>query len=225
MTRLPLPPLSLLDVIGTGFDAMANRIVDGWADALEARFDRERQLRCIGRIRRAFLASAPGGFDLVIHRPFLGLGWWRSGSTARALTFRLDYPVSHVERAPTYPPAPFGWRWLKEEQRNAAVLLPLWLYWPARIRREWPSMLFPALMRLGLWAVNEEGGYYIADGRPTLPLWFRRAWWCFLHDADEAPPPCYICGRLSAEGRYPAGFGHTWWKCIPCIDRDMGRNR
>lgn len=82
---------------------------------------------------------------------------------------------------------PFGWRALKVPDRDAVEVMPLWLYWPVRLRRDRYHLVFGTLMRLGLWAVKEEGGYYV-DGYWTCPLPIKRALWCFLNDADRSPP-------------------------------------
>jgi hypothetical protein len=82
--------------------------------------------------------------------------------------------------------APFGWRWMRKEDRHAAVLLPLWLYWPVTLWRARYQLLFEPLIRFGLWRVREEGDRYV-DGHATAPHWLKSIIWCFVHDADHAP--------------------------------------
>jgi hypothetical protein len=151
-----------------------------------------------------------------VPRPYRGLGWWRRRARdARGLGLT------------GLPPAPFGWRWLKEEHRSAAICFPLWLYWPALFWRERYGRFFEPLMRMGLWDVN-DGDRYV-DGRLTAPRWLRAFVWCFLNDRDRVPI-CTFCGRPSTSGRYPGAppryraWARRWWKCIPCIDRDIARD-
>lgn len=116
------------------------------------------------RVRHAFLVtSITGGLDPIPRRVFWGLGWLRHGG--------------HLRRP--YPRAPWGWRWLKEPDRNAAVCLPLWLYWPLYLWHHWPSIVFERLERVGLWRVHYEGDFWVDGFCPLV--------WCFLHDTDAAP--------------------------------------
>ncbi len=71
-----------------------------------------------------------------------------------------------------------AWQW----HRDAALVMPLWLYWPyiAWQRRYW---FWRALMSLGVWEV-EEGCYY-SPGRIRCPRPVARALWCFVNDCDS----------------------------------------
>lgn len=143
-------------------------------------------------------------------RPYLGLGWWRPSNWRLTCGVRLQ-PTGHA-----FPSAPWGWRWLQAPDRPVGVCLPLWLYWPVYLWRYRWSILCDPLIAVGLWALEEEGGYY-RDGRPTFPLWLRRAWWCFLHDRDRAPAPCWVCSRLAEGGRL-TGFAQLY-TCPSCVER------
>lgn len=83
-------------------------------------------------------------------------------------------------------PAPFGWRYMRCCGRNAATLMPLWLYWPADVWRYRQNIVFENLIRLGFWDCP-EGGLLWQEGRLTAPRWLRAFAWCFLNDADRAP--------------------------------------
>lgn len=108
-----------------------------------------------------------------MQRPYRGLGWWRSA--------RRPFSVA----TPPFPLAPFGWRWLKQPDRFAAVCLPLWLYWPiVAWRYRWEPVAW--LERIGFARAPYDACYY-REMRPSAPLWLRRVAWCFLHDADTAP--------------------------------------
>jgi hypothetical protein len=81
------------------------------------------------------------------------------------------------------PPAPWGWRRRKVENRDAFQLMPLWLYWLAEAwdrRYEWT---FRPLRALGFWRIRE--GSYWWDGKLTAPRWLRGLVWCFLNDRDR----------------------------------------
>jgi hypothetical protein len=187
----------------------------------------DRRLRAVDRIRRSFLSPAPGGLEPLPVRAFWGLGWWKvprpMGTITEVNPARSSVTIEAAPLPWGYPPAPFGWRWLKVLDRNAAILLPLWLYWPAYFCRYWRSIVFDPLIAVGLWAVEEPGCHYTEDGRPTLPLWLRRAWWCFLNDADTAPPPCASCWRVCDVHPPESGGGIPW--CNKCVARIGARHR
>lgn len=111
-------------------------------------------------------------------RVFLGLGRMifarRTARTADSMKARFGTP-------------PRGWRHRKVETRNAVYELPLWLYWPVTLWDERYWRICEPLIRLGVFRVKEEGGYY-NEGRFCLPPWLHRLRWCFLHDTDSAPP-------------------------------------
>lgn len=153
----------------------AAAMVLGMFAGLEEHWDRQRQLRAIERIRSAFFHPVPGGLEPIPHRAYLGLGWWRTPQSFGANCLK-EMGARH--------PAPFGWRWLNEHQRNAAVLLPLWLYWPVRLWRDRWSLVCDPLERLGFLRAPYDGCWY-REMRPTLPAPIRRFVWCFLNDADH----------------------------------------
>lgn len=126
-----------------------------------------RRRAAVDRIRRAFFAPVPGGLD-----PVPRYGFWRLAS------FPLRAWNGKRETATTRHPAPVGWRWFKEEDRNLAWLMPAWLYYPVQAwRYRWWAV--EPLIRAGLLALTE--GDYWHNARLRCPSWL----WCFLHDTDR----------------------------------------
>jgi hypothetical protein len=129
-----------------------------------------RRRRTVDRIRRSFFHPVQGGLQPIPWRPFGGLGWGRSGF-ARKLG---------GQRGGTFPAAPWGWRWLKEEYRNAAICLPLWLYWPVYGWRYRWNIVCEPLERWGFLRVKE--GDYWWNARLACPDWLARPVHAFLQD-------------------------------------------
>lgn len=77
---------------------------------------------------------------------------------------------THLKRIPALPPAPFGWRYIKEESRGTVLLMPVWLAWVHIALHSWQWWLFEPLTRIGFWSMKEEAGYWL-EGR-----WCWR-WW------------------------------------------------
>lgn len=160
------------------------------APELRAEVQSLRRHRAASRVRAAFTPLVR-----AYPNPYRGLGFLWVGGFARRSPGR----------------APLGWRWLKLWDRNAAILLPLWLYWPVRLWLDRYRLLFEPLYELGFWSLR-EGDLYVS-GRWTWAWWqtlaaqrleyapyaalpvtrwerfgwaLRNAVWCFVHDRDEA---------------------------------------
>lgn len=114
--------------------------------------------------------NAPSSVRPAEGRSYGGLGRYYSGRRRRELGLT----------------APFGWTVRRVEYLDMVDVLPCWLAWALDAWDNRYHWTFGLAHRLGLWAYTGKG-HDISVGRPTVPRWLRRAWWCFLHDRDEYP--------------------------------------
>lgn len=105
----------------------------------------------------------------------------------------------HAGELADLPPAPFGWRYVREEGRNAVLLLPLWLY-PLWASRCWKWWVFGPLSSIGFWSLKEEGGY-----------WLEGSWcWRWWRGEERVLDSIQRHGGLSAEMR-TQWERRNWW--------------
>lgn len=188
---------------------MLDRLTEGFANANAWRELSRR--RAVDRIRGGFFHPVQGGLQPIPIRRYLGLGWSRYGGQFRG-TFQYAHAARRVGICS--PVAPWGWRWLKEEDRNVAICLPLWLYWPIRLRREWRHYLYEPLMHLGFWKIDDGDWYW--NGRWTWQFWRTLHWYRIgpLH-----PDPSYPGFDQPPAGRWER-FGWALRNVVWCFLHD-----
>lgn len=146
---------------------------DGLGDEYEAALERDREYDRLVRLEQDMHRSL--GIRLI-RRSFLdemGVYPYRQGLeyACRGLAHRVIGRSRRWSEQIAANPAPFGWTYIKEQDRNAALLMPWWVAAFVIIRRDWQHFLFGRiLMPMGLWVVDPDGGWYLGDGHPTLPM-------------------------------------------------------